>query len=218
MGGAFMLYPQMNEKRLVLSLNGIWDFKLGDEALDYEMLTNKFIDCEKMYVPASYNDQKADIKYRDHYGYAYYQTEFSAPIDDSKRLVLRFGAVTHKCVVYLNCVEIAQHTGGFLPFEVEIPAELLKSTNLLSVAVDNRISRSTLPMGNNDKRAMFADGIPNFESVKNTNIKIKTILILTFSIMLELIDQLSYTQPLKAILTTSMLMQKQMAMLLLMLN
>lgn len=168
-----MLYPQMNEKRLVISLNGIWDFKLGEEALEEKYLTNKITYAEKMYVPASYNDQKADIKYRDHYGYAYYQTEFSVPIDDSKRVVLRFGAVTHSCVVYLNSVKIAEHKGGFLPFEVELSSDILKPTNLLSVAVDNRINFSTLPVGNEEKRAMFADGLPNFESVRKTNIKNK---------------------------------------------
>lgn len=168
-----MLYPQMNEKRLVISLNGIWNFKLGNERLDEKCLTEKFVESEKMYVPASYNDQKADIRYRDHYGYAYYQIEFSLPVNEDKRIVLRFGAVTHACVVYLNSVKVAEHKGGFLPFEVELSKELLKPVNLLSVGVDNRINRSTLPMGNEDKRAMFADGLPNFESVRNTNIKSK---------------------------------------------
>lgn len=167
-----MLYPQMNEKRLVLSLDGIWDFCLGDENLEEKYLVSK-IDCaEKIYVPASYNDQKADIHFRDHYGYAYYQTVFSAPVNDD-RIVLRFGAVTHSCVVYLNSAKIAEHKGGFLPFEIELDKAILKPQNLLSVAVDNRINFSTLPVGNEYKQAMFGDGLPSFESVKQTDIKPK---------------------------------------------
>ena len=47
-------------------------------------------------IPASYNDQKEGEAFRDHYGLAFYQTEFSVPSPlTQERLVLRFGAVTH---------------------------------------------------------------------------------------------------------------------------
>lgn len=167
-----MLYPQINEKRLVLSLDGIWDFCLGNENFEEKYLLNKLKNPEKIYVPASYNDQKADIRFRDHYGFAYYQTMFCAPVSDD-RVVLRFGAVTHFCVVYLNSVKIAEHKGGFLPFEIELDKSSLKPQNLLAVAVDNRINFSTLPVGNEYKQAMFGDGLPSFESVKKTDIKKK---------------------------------------------
>lgn len=165
-----MLYPQLNEKRLLISLNGIWDFALGNETLDIEMLSAPLTAPERLYVPASYNDQKADIRFRDHYGWAYYQRSFSVPAVDDCRLVLRFGAVTHNCVVYLNGSEIARHTGGFLPFEAEIDRALLQGTNLLAVAVDNRINYSTLPVGN-ESSAMFGSGAPDYESVRQTQLK-----------------------------------------------
>lgn len=166
-----MLYPQLNEKRLLISLDGIWDFKFGGEILEESLLTSKLEDADRIYVPASYNEQKADIRFRDHYGWAYYQTQFSFPKMDDKRVVLRFGAVTHSCVVYLNSVKMAEHMGGFLPFEIEIDRSALRLQNMLSVAVDNRVSFSTLPVGNEERRAMFGDSLPNFESVRKTNIK-----------------------------------------------
>ena len=166
-----MLYPQLNEKRLLISLDGIWDFALGNEALDYACLTAPLKEAERLSVPASYNDQKADIRFRDHYGWAYYQRRFSVPDMPDCRLVLRFGAVTHNAAVYLNGTEIARHTGGFLPFEAEIDSALLKGSNLLSVAVDNRINYGTLPVGNEENYAMFGSGAPDYESVRKTNIK-----------------------------------------------
>ncbi len=173
--GAFaLLYPQMNEKRTVFDLGGLWNFYLGGESLEKKYLAEPLKNPEKMYVPASYNDQKADKRYMEHYGFVYYQRYFSVPNElKSKRIVLRFGAVAHKCVVFINGKELINNTGGFLPFEAEIDPNSLKEQNLLSVAVDNRIDLSTLPVGNEVKRAMFGDGLPDFESVRKTVIKNK---------------------------------------------
>ena len=169
-----MLYPQMNEKRFLTDLNGIWDFCLGGEEFEERFMTAPIENPAKIYVPASYNDQKADIRFRDHYGFVYYQRYFSVPMGSkNNRMVIRFGAVTHNCIVYVNGQEIARNTGGFLPFEAELDTALLKEKNLLSVAVDNRINLSTLPVGNENNTAMFADGLPNFESVCKTVLRKK---------------------------------------------
>ncbi len=171
--GDFMLFPQLNGSRLLIKLDGIWDFALGNEDFDEALCLSPLKNAERLYVPASYNEQKADIRFRDHYGWAYYQTGFSLPEMADARLVLRFGAVTHACRVYLNGKEIAAHIGGFLPFEAELAQDDLKAVNLLTVAVDNRISTSTLPVGNNVKQAMFGSGLPDYESVRQTEIKPK---------------------------------------------
>jgi len=166
-----MLYPQLNEKRLLISLDGIWSFSLGSEELDELRLKAPFDSPERLYVPASYNEQKADKRFYEHYGWAYYQKNFSLPEMQGKRVVVRFSAVAHSCIVYLNKKEIARHKGGFLPFEIEITDELICGENLLSVAVDNRINHSTLPVGNEVERAMFSSSLPDFESVRRTQLK-----------------------------------------------
>lgn len=171
--GDFMLFPQLNNSRLLIKLDGIWDFALGNEEFDESLCLSPIENAEKVYVPASYNEQKADERFYNHYGWAYYQTAFSLPDISEKRLVLRFGAVTHACRVYLNGKQIAAHIGGFLPFETKILQSDLKAVNLLAVAVDNRINTSTLPVGNDIKRAMFGSGLPDFESVHKTEIKPK---------------------------------------------
>ena len=61
-----MLYPQQNASRLTLSLDGIWDFCLGEAADPAAPLPNP----DRVAVPASYNDQKPDPAWRDHYGWA----------------------------------------------------------------------------------------------------------------------------------------------------
>ena len=145
-----MLYPIMSESRSVLDLSGIWHFRLDNGAGFAEKWYEKPLpDALKMPVPASYNDLKEDVDFRDHCGYVFYQKRFSFPknLFKHQRIVLRCEAVTHFARVYLNGIEIGNHLGGFLPFEFEIGKEL-RTDNLLTIAVDNRIDYHTLPVGN----------------------------------------------------------------------
>ncbi len=165
-----MLYPQENKIRGIIDLNGVWDFALGttEEPKDSVTLPDKM---EPIAVPASYNDQKDDIAYRNHYGYAYYRRNITVPsYYKGQRLVLRFDAVTHFAKIYLNGVLLTQHKGGFLPFEVDITDKLCAGESAeLVVAVDNRINHSTLPVGNEEGTSfMGADnaGVPGVEAAK----------------------------------------------------
>ena len=145
-----MLYPIMSESRSVMDLSGIWDFRLDNGAGFAEKWYEKPLpDASRMPVPASYNDLKEDVDFRDHCGYVFYQKRFSFPkhLFEHQRIVLRCEAVTHFARVYLNGKEIGSHLGGFLPFELEIGKEL-RADNLLTIAVDNRIDYHTLPVGN----------------------------------------------------------------------
>lgn len=162
-----MLYPQLNDARTLIDLSGIWQFALGGTEFEEGCMRAPLEQAETMAVPASYNDQKAAARFRDHYGYAYYQTNFQVPkVLLSERIVLRFGAVTQRAKVYLNGELLCEHKGGFLPFEAEIGKKVCTGENLLAVAVDNRVDFSTLPVGNECSQAMFGSELPQFESVK----------------------------------------------------
>lgn len=99
-------------------------------------------------VPASYNDLKEGPDFRDHYGWVFYQRMISMPaFAKSQRIMLRMAAVTHKAKIYLNGALICEHEGGFLPFETEITDKLQSGDNLLTIAVNNVIDYTTLPVG-----------------------------------------------------------------------
>lgn len=168
-----MLYPQLNEARALIDLSGIWQFKLGDDTgVREEWMKYPIPEPETMAVPASYNDQKDKKEYRDHYGWAYYQREIEIPkLLLSQRIVLRFGSVTQEAAVYLNGEYLCGHKGGFLPFEAEITDKVRPGKNLLSVAVDNRVNRSTLPVGNENGAAFFGSSLPDIESLRQMKVK-----------------------------------------------
>lgn len=165
-----MLYPKINDARTVADLSGIWEFKLDNgNGFEEKWMENPLENPVLIAVPASYNDQIEGIEYRDHSGWAFYQKQIEIPrVLLSQRIVLRFGAVTHKAKVYLNGEPVCEHMGGFLPFEAEINDFVQPGKNLLCVAVDNQVNYSTLPIGNEVGAAFFGSELPDIPSVSNT--------------------------------------------------
>ncbi len=160
-----MLYPRQNEARTVMDLSGIWHFSPGDEEFCEKTVKAPLSSPMTMAVPASYNDQKEGEDFRDHYGWVYYERELTIPKALLKeRLVLRFGAVTHVAKVYLAGQFLCEHKGGFLPFEAELP-EGTSGSLRLTVAVDNRVNLSTLPVGSEEGGNMLSGLIPNMPGV-----------------------------------------------------
>ena len=168
-----MLYPEQNEARMKLSLDGTWAFALGSCVEDQFDPAKPLPDAQPIAVPASYNDQNDQTTaLRRHYGWAWYQRKVTLPtFCAGQRVVLRFGSVTHTAKVWLNGKLIAQHKGGFTPFEADVTALLRPGeTALLTVACDNRVNHSTLPVGNEDGQLAFFGsdnaGIPSVEAAK----------------------------------------------------
>ncbi len=144
-----MLYPIMTESRSIIDLNGIWNFKLDKgEGFAQKWYESNLKDTIKMAVPSSYNDLIEDEEVRDHVGWVWYERSFTihkSLLDE--RIVLRFGSVTHEAKVYLNGKFLVEHKGGFTPFEVEINEFLVLGENRLTVAVNNIVDETTLPVG-----------------------------------------------------------------------
>ena len=62
------LYPQNNASRMVTDLGGIWDFRFqGDEKR------------QTIAVPASYNDQDPDPRFRNYAGIVEYRRQITIP-------------------------------------------------------------------------------------------------------------------------------------------
>ena len=168
-----MLYPEQNEARLRLSLDGTWEFALGSCEENQFDPAKPLPDAQPIAVLASYNDQNDQTTaLRRHYGWAWYQRKVTLPaFCAGQRVVLRFGSVTHTAKIWLNGRLIAQHKGGFTPFEADVTNLLHPGeTALLTVACDNRVNHSTLPVGNEDGQLAFFGsdnaGIPSVEAAK----------------------------------------------------
>jgi beta-glucuronidase len=102
-----------------------------------------------MPVPASFNDITQEKKIRDFVGVVWYQREILIPKDWNRdRVFIRFESVHYTAKVFLGDQMIARHEGGHLPFEAEITAFVSqKKRFLLSVSVNNTLTKHTLPCG-----------------------------------------------------------------------
>nr|WP_154959154.1 beta-glucuronidase [Paenibacillus xylanexedens] len=165
-----MLYPILTETRNLIDLNGIWNFKLdAGEGFQDNWQKEKLQDPIRMAVPASYNDIGVSAKIRDHVGWVWYEREITLPsVINEERVVLRFGSVTHIAKVYVNGEFVAEHKGGFLPFEAEINRYLHKGKNRITVAVNNIVDETTLPVGSiiekkHSNGQTTVHNLPNFD-------------------------------------------------------
>ena len=167
-----MLYPVITSSRSLMDLSGIWGFKLDDgSGFEQKWYEAPLADAMTMAVPSSYNDLKEGEDFREHYGWVFYQRTISVPaFMRTQRVMLRLAAVTHIAKVYLNDQLICEHKGGFLPFEVQLNEYLKDGENLLTIAVDNRIDHSTLPVGSESGGGLLGGGMfPSKESKKRNH-------------------------------------------------
>lgn len=136
--------------RQVTSLDGVWNFQVDwdNNGIEKEWFKAALSTPRAMPVPGSYNDIVTEVDVHDHVGYVWYQRKVVTPKFGEDHLILRFGSVTHAGAVWVNDVLVAEHIGGYLPFEADItdyvkPGEEFR----LTVAVDNRLSWQTIPPG-----------------------------------------------------------------------
>lgn len=146
-----MLYPINSETREVRELGGYWNFKTdpAEVGRTEEWFCRPLEKTIPMFVPASYNDQTQSAELRNYVGIVWYEQTFFVPaVWQAQRTVLRFGSVTHHAKVWINGIPVAQHKGGFLPFEADISKHItFKAENRVTVEVANRLDWSCLPPG-----------------------------------------------------------------------
>src|SRR3954451_13532905 len=133
-----MLPPKDTPTRERKPLGGLWRFRL-DEGEPWREAP----------VPASYNDLFADAAVRDHVGDAWYQTSVRVPARwAGERIVLRFDSATHRAGVWVNGTQVAQHEGGYTPFEADVTDVVeLGAENRVTVVVDNVLTWQSIPPG-----------------------------------------------------------------------
>ncbi|WP_405622446.1 beta-glucuronidase [Streptomyces sp. NBC_00076] len=143
-----MLFPRTSSTRDVVSLDGLWRFALDTRA-GATPWTSRLSSPLEAPVPASYNDLFVDAEIRDHVGVVWYQREVRVPRGwAGERVVLRFGSVTHAAQVYVDDRLVAEHTGGYTPFEADLTGIVRPGAEFrLTVGVDNRLTNVTIPPG-----------------------------------------------------------------------
>lgn len=145
-----LLYPRATTTRRLIGLDGMWRFSFDPESKGVEAGWALDLPASlSMPVPASFCDLFTDKASREYCGDFWYETSFFVPAEWSGwDIVLRFGSVTHRARVFVNGVEVAQHEGGFLPFDATVTNIVrYNQFNKLSVLANNELSETMLPAG-----------------------------------------------------------------------
>jgi beta-glucuronidase len=146
-----VLRPQDNATRETKRLDGLWDFAADPDGVGRAegWWQAELRGRRPMPVPSSYNDVLVDAALRDHVGDVWYQRRVFVPRGwADQRIVLRFDAATHRAAVWVDDSLVAEHEGGYTPFEADIsalagPGESIRVT----VVVNNELTWRSLPPG-----------------------------------------------------------------------
>ena len=145
-----LLYPESTATRTAVRLDGMWRFAIdwngeGDAAGWKDQIPGH----DTIPVPASFQDFYTDKAVREFTGDVWYGTDVVVPAAmKGTKVLLRFGAATHRAEVYLNGKAVGSHEGGFLPFVADITKEAVYGApNRLVVKVNNELTETNIPCG-----------------------------------------------------------------------
>lgn len=111
-----------------VNLNGRWDYAFGDDqrprAWDGQIVVPFSPECELSGVGRQLQPDEW-LWYR--------RTAVIVPAGD--RILLHFGAVDQSCTVWVNGTEVGSHTGGYLPFTLDVTEALVEDEQEIVVRV-----------------------------------------------------------------------------------
>ncbi len=145
-----MLYPRTTVSRRVVSMDGMWKFHLDEKAIGENEGWNDGLPGKEMIpVPASFQDFYTDKDTREFCGDVWYEKDMFVPEEwEGKNIYVRFGAATHRAVVYVNGVRITEHEGGFLPFLADVTQVVrYNAYNKVVIKINNELTVTNIPCG-----------------------------------------------------------------------
>ena len=129
--------PQMARQGW-MNLNGPWDYAITEStrfprAFDGEILVPFSPESELSGVGRALGSRE----------YLWYRRTVSVPASFSgKRILLHFGAVDQTALVWVNDKQVAQHVGGYLPFEADVTDAIENGVMVITVRVSDDTERS----------------------------------------------------------------------------
>ncbi len=140
--------PQFERKNWV-NLNGEWDFEFdfGKSKLDSGILNREKWE-RKIIVPFCPESKLSGIGYTDFIPAVWYKKKINLTAEDlNGKVLLHFGAVDYKAVVYINGGEVGGHKGGYVPFTVDITGKVKAGENTICVYAEDDVRSSLIPRG-----------------------------------------------------------------------
>src|SRR4051794_29752660 len=146
-----MLSPRESATRERVSLDGLWRSALDAEGRGRsERWWEGVLPGDgELPVPASFNAVLPAPEAHHHIGDVWYQRMVRVPRGwDGHRIVLRLDAATHRAVVWVGDTQVAQHEGGYTPFEADVTGHVRAGEEArVTVVVNTELHWHSIPPG-----------------------------------------------------------------------
>ena len=127
-------------RREWISLNGDWEFAFDDTAQgrDQGWSDGRKLD-RRIVVPFPYQCERSGINDKSIHETVWYARDFTVPEQwEGRDVLLHFGAVDYRTIVWVNGHEVGHNRGGHVPFWFNIRPYLQERTNRLTLLVEDR--------------------------------------------------------------------------------
>lgn len=122
--------PQLIRNKYII-LNGYWNYSITEEPIKPDKFDGKIL------VPFSPESLLSGVnrQLKPNQILWYERVIQMDIIPRNMRCILHFGAVDQSCKVYINNQPAGEHTGGYLPFSIDITKYIYNGTNLLTLSI-----------------------------------------------------------------------------------
>jgi beta-galactosidase/beta-glucuronidase len=144
-------YPQPQfQREQWMSLNGPWEFEFDDANVGLEENWaaggRKF--SRTIVVPFCFESKLSGIGDTSFHPWVWYRRSFTVPEAwKGKRVLLHFGAVDYRAMVWVNGRYVGGHTGGHVPFSFDITPHLQRGANTVTVRAEDPPTDRYVPRG-----------------------------------------------------------------------
>jgi beta-galactosidase/beta-glucuronidase len=141
--------PQFQREQW-LNLNGRWEFEFDDAnaglAENWAAGVKKF--TRNILVPYCFESKLSGIADTSYHPWAWYRRAFTTPAEwKGRRLLLHFGAVDYRAMVWVNGKFAGNHEGGFTPFVLDITPLAAAGSNVIVVRAEDPPTDRSIPRG-----------------------------------------------------------------------
>jgi len=144
-------YPQPQFQRDDwVNLNGQWEFEFDDanRGLDENWASAGKNFSRHITVPFCFASAKSGIADTSFHPWVWYQRAISIPDAwRGRRVLLHFGAVDYRAMVWINGHLAGRHEGGNTPFQFDITPLVAPGSNTITVRADDPPTDRSIPRG-----------------------------------------------------------------------
>ena len=141
--------PQFQREQW-LNLNGRWEFEFDDSnaGLDEHWASGARKFTRNITVPFCFESPASGIGDPSFHPWAWYRRSFTVPETwKGRRVLLHFGAVDYRAMVWINGQLAGSHVGGHTPFFFDVTPLLQPGANAVTVRAEDPPTDRTIPRG-----------------------------------------------------------------------